>query len=84
MSMKGKLMSKTKYNDEPELKKNCIPKDESTRKEMIELFIVENLHDPEKFEYGPIVNKNNDPIYIPDDLEEESLYLDLPKSKPEA
>jgi len=73
-----------KKDNQEQLKKDCIPKDENTRKEMIELFIVENLHDPEKFEYGPIVNKNNDPIYIPDDLEEEALYLDLPKLKPEA
>jgi hypothetical protein len=54
MSMKGKPMSKTNHNEEPELKKNCIPQDEKTRKEMIELFIIENLHDPEKFEYGPM------------------------------
>tara|TARA_B100000519_G_C14255982_1_gene445065 strand:- start:1 stop:204 length:204 start_codon:yes stop_codon:yes gene_type:complete len=53
-----------KYEDE-KLKKDCIPKDNKTREQMIELFVIENHHDPEKFEYGPIVNKNNDPIYIP-------------------
>lgn len=58
--------SDDKYKDE-KLKKDCIPKDSNVRKEMIELFIMENLHDPEKFEYGPIVNKNNDPIYIPEE-----------------
>ena len=55
---------KDKYKDE-KLKKDCIPKDNKVREQMIELFVIENLHDPEKFEYGPIVNKNNDPIYIP-------------------
>tara|TARA_Y100001938_G_C8042234_1_gene406774 strand:+ start:615 stop:854 length:240 start_codon:yes stop_codon:yes gene_type:complete len=79
--MAGK--KKSKYDD-PELKKNCIPKDNKTREQMIELFVIENINNPEKFEYGPIVNKNNDPIYIPDDLEEEVLYLDIPSSKAEA
>lgn len=73
-----------KKDNQEKLKKDCIPKDNKTREQMIELFVIENLDNPEKFEYGPIVNKNNDPIYIPDDLEEEALYLDLPGNKTEA
>ena len=56
-----------KYKDE-KLKKDCIPKDNQTREQMIELFVIENIDNPEKFEFGPPVNKNNDPIYIPEDF----------------
>jgi len=59
--------AKAKKYDDEKLKKDCIPKDNKTREQMVELFVMENLHDPEKFEYGPIVNKNNDPIYIPEE-----------------
>ena len=80
--MPGKK-KKNNNTDNESTKRDCVPKDNKVRKDMIEVFIMENLHDPGKFEYGPIVNKNNDPIYIPQGLEEEALYLNIPSASPE-
>ena len=61
----NRMAAKAKEKDNESTKRDCIPHDRKQREEMIEHFIMEKLEKPEKFENGPIVNKHNDPIYIP-------------------